>query len=232
MLDPDQFIQQLGQVRHFQGLPEVDLKAIVQAGQTLRFPNGAALFEEGAPCSGMFVLILGTVHLCKSSLQGRETILAEISPVIMFNEVAVIDGGPNPVTARAAADCLTWQVGYERFQVLLTRYPQVGSGLLRVLATRNRLLISQHEAIASRTVHARLAHQLLELSQAGDIRIDRQLHTNLELAARTSTVPEAISRALRWMSTNDLISLNRKAILILQPMKLVELADSIPGRIV
>jgi CRP-like cAMP-binding protein len=232
MLNPEQFIQQLRNVRHFQGLPEADLKAIVQAGQTLRFSSGDALFDEGALCSGMFVLIQGKVHLCKASQQGRETILAEISPVIMFNEVAVIDGGPNPVTARAAADCLTWQVGYERFQVLLTRYPQVGSGLLRVLATRNRLLISQHEAIASRTVHARLAHQLIELSQAGDMRIDRHQHTNLELAARTSTVPEAISRSLRWMSTNGLISLDRKAILILRPTELVELADSIPGRIV
>ncbi len=229
MLNTQAFIQQLGKVRHFQGLPEADLKAIVLAGQVLRFSAGSVLFDEGAPSSGMFVLVEGKVHLCKAGPHGRETILAEVIPVIMFNEVAVIDGGPNPVTARAVEGCLTWQVGHARFQILLQHYPQVGLGLLRVLASRNRLLISQHEALSSHTVTARLARLLVELSRNGAQPVDRRQHTNLELAARSSTVPEAISRALAWMKSNGWISLDRKSIEILQPENLASLAEAVMG---
>ena len=57
-----------------------------------------------AVCAGMFVLLAGQVHLRKLGPQGQESILAVIEPVIMFNEVAVLDGGPNLTTAVAAQD--------------------------------------------------------------------------------------------------------------------------------
>jgi CRP-like cAMP-binding protein len=148
-----------------------------------------------------------------------------IKPVIMFNEVAALDGGVNPATAVAIRDCLIWQVSFDRFQVLMEHYPQVGMGLLRVLAARNRLLISHYEDLSFRSVLARTAKLLLDLSQQGDKSIDRREHTNYELAARVGTVPEALSRSLRFFREQGYISGNRASLEVNVPDKLAEQAE-------
>jgi len=212
--DAPDLIAQLQRVEHFKRLPEVDVRAIVTAGRVRRFAAGETLFAEGAPCAGMFVLLTGQVHLRKLGPQGQESILAVIEPVIMFNEVAVLDGGANLTTAVAAQDCTVWQIGCDRFQALLARYPMIGLGLLRVLARRNRFLVSQVEDLSFRTVQARAAKLLLDLSDTGAQPIDRRKHPNHELAARIATVPEAFSRALNAFKRTGCLTCTRSAIAV------------------
>ena len=214
MLAVPDLIAQLQHVEHFKRLPEADTRTIVTAGRVRRFAAGEILFAEGAPCAGMFVLLTGQVHLRKLGPQGQESILAVIEPVIMFNKVAVLDGGPNLTTAAAAQDCMVWQIGCDSFQALLARYPMIGLGLLRVLARRNRLLVSQVEDLSFRTVQARAAKLLLDLSDCGAHPIDRRKHPNHELAARIATVPEAFSRALNTFKRTGCIASTRSAIAV------------------
>ncbi len=226
MLPPsDQLLQQLGAVSHFRGLPSNDLRAIIAAGHLRPFPAGVRIFAEGHPCAGMFVLLRGQVQLRLLGPQGQEHILAVLEPVIMFNEVAVLDGGANVVTAVAIQETLTWQISPERFQTLLQTYPVIGLGLLRVLAARNRLLISRHEDVAFRSVLARTARLLLDLSQTGRARIDRRAHPNSELAARAATVPEALSRCLQTLQRNGHLHCTRALIEVVDPAALAALAD-------
>jgi len=160
------------------------------------------------------VLFEGSVHLCKLTPGGQESILGVIDPVIMFNEVAALDGGPNPTTAAAVQDCVLWNVQYESFQALMRRLPVVGFGLLRVLASRNRLLISRYEDLTCRTVIARAAKILLELSENGQKPVNRREHPNRILAARTATVPEPFSRAIRILQDEKVITCTRTSIIV------------------
>jgi CRP-like cAMP-binding protein len=212
MPDFPDLIAQLQRVEHFKRLPEADVRAIVTAGRVRRFAAGEIVFLEGAPCTGMFVLLAGRVQLRKLGPQGQESILAVVEPVIMFNEVAVLDGGPNLATAVAAQESSVWQIGCEGFQALLGRYPMIGLGLLRVLAKRNRALVAQYEDLSFRTVQARAAKLLLDLSDHGAQPIDRRKHPNHELAARIATVPEAFSRALNAFKRSGCITSTRAAI--------------------
>ena len=219
---------QLSQVTHFRGLPEKDLLEIVSAGQVRRFPAEAVIFFQDEPCAGMFVLLSGQVRLCRLGPQGQQNILAVVNPVIMFNEVAVLDGGPNPVTAMAAQDCLAWQIPHDAFQDLLQRYPQIGLGLLRVLAVRNRRMIAQYDDLSFRTVLARTAKLLLELSDHGKKTILRRDHSIDMLAAQIASVREAISRSLHYIKKQGAIELSRSTITVLQPDQLAGLAQIDP----
>jgi CRP/FNR family transcriptional regulator, cyclic AMP receptor protein len=214
MPDLPDLITQLQRVEHFKRLPAADVRAIVTAGRVRQFAAGETIFAEGEPCAGMFVLLEGRVHLRKLGPQGQESILAVVEPVIMFNEVSVLDGGPNLATAVAVQACRVWQIGGENFQALLGRYPMVGLGLLRVLAARNRFLVSQYEDLSFRTVQARAAKLLLDLSAGGSQPIDRRKYPNHELAARIATVPEAFSRALHVFRRNGCIVCTRTAITV------------------
>jgi CRP/FNR family cyclic AMP-dependent transcriptional regulator len=218
-------VRQLGNVRHFRGLPESARAAIVSAGQVKRFAAGSTIFSEGEPCAGMFVLLSGQVHLCKLGLQGQFQILAVVEPVIMFNEVTALDGGPNPATAVAIQDCVTWNIGCSAFQELMSHYPEVGLSLLPVLAARTRVLVSQYEDLSFRSVLARTAKLLLDLSHYGQQTINRREHSIYEMAARVATTPEAISRSLQTFKKDGHVLSTRTSITVRQPQSLAKLAQ-------
>ncbi|MEW6232568.1 MAG: Crp/Fnr family transcriptional regulator [Chloroflexota bacterium] len=221
----EDLVRQLGHVRNFTGLSEADLQVIVTAGQVQRFVARSVIFREAEPCAGMFVLLSGQVHLCKLGAQGQEQIMAVIEPVIPFNAVAALDGGPNPATAVAVKDCMVWHIGYEPFQALLRRYPQIGLGLLRMLAARTRFLVSQYEDLSFRSVQARTAKLLLDLSNHGQRTIERREHSIREMSARIGTVPEVVSRSLRAFREEGHIVCTRRAITVCRPEALSRLAQ-------
>ena len=193
MIDYQNLSDRLGNVSHFKKLPEADLKAIVSAGQVVRYPAGSTIFAEGEPSAGLYVLFEGQVNLSKLGLQGQECIMAVIRPVIMFNEVAVLDGGPNPVTAIAVQDSVLWRVPHDRFGLLMQRYPEVGTGLLRVLAARNRLLIAHYEDLLCRPIRARTAGSM-HAGSTPSVRIRPRSGTSAPIASfRVVVLPQPFS---------------------------------------
>ena len=210
---------------HFRDLAPADLQAIVSAGALRRYQAGETIFLEDDPCAGMLVLLAGEVHLCKQSPQGKQNILAVIHPVIMFNEVAVLDGGPNPVSALAAQDTLVWRIAHPAFHELLKRYPQVGLSLLQIMAARNRLMVAQYYDLSFRSVLARTAKLLLELSQNGQQTISRRENSMQLMAKRIATVPEAVSRSLKEIAKQGAIRLTRSTIEVRLPWVVANLAQ-------
>jgi len=225
MFDIQDLVTRLRKVRHFRVLPISAIHEIVTSGTVKTHSTGSIIYHEGWDCAGLFVLFRGRVHLCKTCFQGQESIISVITPVIMFNEVSVLDGESNPVTAIAFQKSLTWNITRERFQQLMERYPILGISLLKVLARRNRKLISMYEDLISRPVKVRTAKLLLDLSSYGSIPIDRQAYSNQFLAAHVSTAPEAISRSIKILRENGIIDCTRTQITVNYPDELAEFAQ-------
>jgi CRP-like cAMP-binding protein len=225
MQNREELVHSIRRVRHFSHLSLNDLRTIVTSGQVKNIPGGSTLFQEGELCAGMFVLIKGQVHLCKLGPQGQVNIVGIIQPVIMFNEVAVLDGGTNPVTAIANENCLVWQISHTVFQNLLDKYPQVGLSLLKVLARRNREMITRYEDLSFRPVVARTSKLLLDLSHAGTKTIDRRDCSIGQMAAMVASVPEAISRSLNVIKSSGAIKVSRAEITVMSTDKLSEMAQ-------
>lgn len=225
MFEIPELVTRLANVRHFRSLPLSAVREIVTSGPVQTHSVGSIIYHEGWECAGLFVLLRGQVHLCKTSFQGQESIISVIEPVIMFNEVAVLDGDVNPVTALAFQKCITWHISHERFQPLMKKYPILGISLLNVLAKRNRRLILKYEDLIARPIKARTAKLLLDLSSYGSQPVDRISHSNQFLAARISTVPEAISRSIKILRETGIIETTRTQIIVNCPEKLAEFAQ-------
>jgi CRP/FNR family transcriptional regulator, cyclic AMP receptor protein len=228
MFDLDSLVKRLGNVPHFQGMSKSALREIVFSGQVLEYPAATMIFHEGDPCAGLYVLLVGKVYLHKLGVQGQETLIAVINPVIMFNEASVLDKGPNPVTAVAVQESVVWQVDCERYHVLMRRYPEVATGLLQVMAARNRLMLAHLEDLISRPVLARAAKVVLDLSQGGKVSINRRSHSNIEMATRVATTHEAISRSLKSLQDMGVITCTRSKIQVHNPEELAEVAQISP----
>ena len=143
----------------------------------------------------------------------------------MFNELTAIDGGPNPATAIAVKDCITWNIAYDAFNLLVKRYPDpaIGLAMMRVLADRTRDLITICGDLSFRSVLSRCAKLILDLSEQGKKKIDRGDFPLADLAARVSTAPESISRSLSWLDNRGLIACDRHQITVLAADELLDI---------
>lgn len=225
MLTDLDLVNRLAKVRHFRSLPLSAIREIVSSGRVKTYSAGEIIYNEGVPCAGLFVLLRGRVHLFKNCFSGQESIISVVNPVIMFNEVAALDGEVNPVTALAFQKCITWQITRDQFQSLMERYPVLGLSLLNVLARRSRKLIAKYEDLVSRPVKERTAKLLLDLSFFGERPIDRVVYSNQFLAASISTVPEAISRSIKILRESGLIECTRTHINVNSPDELAKFAQ-------
>lgn len=224
MIKIDSLFSGLRKVKQFESLSNEDLNQILNSGQIKKFIPGQVIFVQDEPSAGMFVLIEGKVNLCKLGPLGQQNILATIHPIIMFNEVAVLDCGKNPVTAIAMQETTLWHIGCEPFQTLLKRFPVIGLGLLRIMAIRNRRLIQHYEDLSYRNVESRVAKLLLDLSENGSQTIKRKDHSIEEMASLIASVAPVISRTLNGLKQMGFITTTRNTIVLDRPDEIARIA--------
>lgn len=221
--------ERLGRVSHFMNLPLADRLSIILSGQIHRYPANTIIFSEQDPCAGMFVLFRGHVHISTIGPQGKQNIIADIDPVIMFNEIALLDGGPNPYTATTTQNCIAWQISRTAYLKLLQRYAldgftQVSLGLLDIMASRYRKLLENYADLSFLNVPIRVAKLIYELSDNGQKPINRHRNSLVEMAAHVASVPEAFSRALNFLKCQGIIATTRTSITVLKPEELARMA--------
>jgi len=215
----------MSRLKYFKDLSASELSQVIRAGHIRAMPEGTIIVSEDTPCAGLFVLLTGVVYLYRTSPDGQAVLLDELSAVTMFNEVAVLDGGPNAMTVIAAQNCRVWQAEYPTVTALADRFPQVALGFLPVLARRTRVLISMVTDVCFRSVRARTAKLILELSIGGTQPISRQDNSIQKMAAQISAAPEAVSRSLSYFRDQDCICTSRATIMVCDAEKLAALAD-------
>ena len=209
----DRALRLLHSVPYF-ALLDADAMAAAAARATSRdYGRGAVLFLEGDSCAGLHVIEEGRVKLYKVSAEGREQVVKLLGPGEVFNEVAVFDGGPNPVSAMAALDATLWVIDCASMRDLVGKFPALAEAVIENLAARSRHLLSLVEDLSLRTVSARLAKLLLSQAQTGGEA--SRLTSQQEMAAQLGTVREMVGRVLHTFEEAGLIRMDRHRIVIL-----------------
>src|SRR3569833_2980148 len=97
------------------------------AARTVRklFSAGELIFSEGEPCSGLHIIARGKVRIFKTSVGGREQVLAMNGPGESVAELPVFDGGPFPASAIAVEDTEMAFISRRDFQGYCMEHPEV-----------------------------------------------------------------------------------------------------------
>jgi CRP/FNR family transcriptional regulator len=77
------------------------------------------IFLEGSPSAGLWIVENGRVKAYKLSPDGQEFILHFLGPGDTFNDIAALDGAPNPVSATAVTDVSAWVISSAVFSQAL-----------------------------------------------------------------------------------------------------------------
>lgn len=117
------------------------------AGRTVRkfFIAGELLFSEGEPCQGLYILARGKVRIFKTSVSGREQVLAVNGPGDTIAELPVFDGGPYPASALAVEDTEIAFISRRDLHAYCMEHPEVALKMLLVVGGRLRALAAELE---------------------------------------------------------------------------------------
>ncbi len=145
----------------FAGLSEPELEALSARAAEKKFLQGEALFREGEPSAGIFLLAEGTVKIFKTSPSGREIMLSMDTAPASVAEVPIFDGGPYPATVSAVSEVTAYLVSKQDFQHVCRTNPEVALKVLAAVGQRLRRLVHVVESVTFGSVRQRLARTLL-----------------------------------------------------------------------
>jgi CRP/FNR family transcriptional regulator len=208
----EQKLQTLRLCRYFSNLDDVILEGISTGMQLYRYGVGEHVLWEGEPPVGLHIIEAGRCKLYKISQQGRELVINVLREGESFNEVAVFDGGENPVNVAAIEETTIWTVRNEDIQASLEKYPQFGRSVILNLSKNLRMLVIKIEELSFFQVTTRLARLIVELSD-DELRGDPDDRlTRDEMAARLGTVREVVVRSLKELERSGAVHVYRRKI--------------------
>lgn len=191
------------------------------AARTVRklFSTGELLFSEGEPCEGLHIVAQGKVRIFKTSVNGREQILAVEGPGSTVAELPVFDGGPYPASVVAVEESEIAFISRRDFQAYCMEHPEVAMKVLAVVGARLRRLVGIIEELSFTTIRQRLVSVLVKLAQSEgkktELGIEFQLPaTHQELASQLGTVRELISRNLMRLQAEGLVQVDARHIVV------------------
>jgi CRP-like cAMP-binding protein len=126
----------------FQGIPDAILEELLETAETHAFEKGDAIFKEGEPGRGMFLVIGGAVELTKAVTRGQGQRLALLDRGQIFGELSLFDDLPRSASATAFVTCSVMFFPAGAFHQLLDQRqrfaPQLMRNLVKKLALRLR----------------------------------------------------------------------------------------------
>jgi len=209
----------LGKTALLSSLTPAELKTL--AARTVRklFSAGELLFSEGEPCNGLHIIGRGKVRIFKTSVNGREQVLAVNVPGESVAELPVFDGGPFPASAVAIDDAEIAFISRRDFQAYCMEHPEVALKVLQVVGSRLRRLVGIIEELSFTAIRQRLIAVLLKLAESDGKKSTRGIEfqlpaTHQELANQLGTVRELVSRNLMRLQAEGLLDVDARQIVI------------------
>ena len=225
-LGPHARAEILGRVAYFASLPASELSRLAGRCTVRTLAKGEALFEEGQPCRGLFVIAEGRIEVRQISLRGREQVFHTEGPGAALGEGPLFDEGGYIASAVALAATRALFLPRAEMIAVCRRHPDVALAIAGALARRVRHFADLVSDLAFRPIIERLARHLHAAAArplTPGARVDLGL-THAQLAARLGTVRELVARALAQLEERGVIARQRSRVTVRDPARLAALA--------
>ena len=213
----------------FQGVDPDAVSELIQEMETVTFPRGTTIFDEGEPGDRLYIIVDGKVKLARHAPDGRENLLTVMGPSDMFGELSIFDPGPRTSSAICVTEVTAATMDSGLLQQWITEHPEIPQQLLRVLARRLRRTNNSLADLIFTDVPGRVAKALLQLAnrfgtqEGGALRVHHDL-TQEEIAQLVGASRETVNKALAEFAHRGWIRLEGKSVLISDTERLAKRA--------
>ncbi len=196
----------------FAGLAPEHLGELVGAARNASVLKDQAVYRAGDPVRYLYVLLSGQVKLTLSCNQGNEKIIDVVEPGRSFGEAELL--GPHSYLADAVAVKSSQVLGIGRASLfrIMTMDPRLALRMMKTLARRQIDMEAELATTHSCSSGQRLLDFLVRLAgpgrdPAGETLVTLSVSKQV-LASRFSMQPETLSRKLRHLADDGLISVD------------------------
>ena len=213
----------------FQGVDPVAVQHLIEQMETVRYPRGTTIFDEGEPGDRLYIITSGKIKLARHAPDGRENLLTVMGPSDMFGELSIFDPGPRTSSAVCVTEVQAATMNSELLKKWVDDHPEIAQQLLRVLARRLRRTNNSLADLIFTDVPGRVAKALLQLAnrfgtQEGTaLRVHHDL-TQEEIAQLVGASRETVNKALAEFAHRGWIRLEGKSVLISDTERLAKRA--------
>ena len=177
----------------------------------------------------VFFLLTGTTRVTIRSADGKAVSFRELGPGSMFGEYAAIDGRPRSANVEARTSCLVVSMPGSALRELLETEPKVAKFLLEHFVREIRELTTRVYEFSTLAVRYRIQAELLRLARlsAPEGKVARIVPapTHAEIASRTSTHREAVTRELNRLAKMGILEQRNREFWIMDVNRLACLVD-------
>lgn len=221
-------VNELQQLVPFRQIPEEQLAQLAELISCRQFPANASLMMAEQAGEVVYFILDGTVKIHLEQADGSEVIISILGRGEIVGEMSALG-----ITSRSASvltlesSTLLW-LDRATFQRYLMNVPMLAYNLAGILSLRLRHANTKIRALATQSVEARLAQQVLLFADQygqpvsnGDIHIPLRL-TQSDLAAMTGCSREHVNKVIVSYKERGYLSVDRNYHLTLHNVPALE----------
>ncbi len=194
--------------------------SIKNIGIERAFKKGTSIFNAEDPITGFYQVVTGEVRIFKMDLNGNELEISRLGPGDFLGEAVTFTSDTYPLFAEAVRDTRTLFFEKKKIFAAIEKDPKLSIYMIKLLAGKCLALNKRLETLGLKTIRQRLIQYILELCPGqGNCALDLPIKKT-EIAKLLGTVSETLSRNLRQLQDEDLITVKGKTIRIKNCQKL------------
>src|SRR5471030_6542 len=209
----------------FKDFEDAELTLIASAVTNRRFSKHQFIVREAEPGDTFFIIVSGSVSVCRIAPDGRETILSILKEGDFFGEMSMFDSSLRSASIKTLTETEVGAIRQADFLILLDRNPRIGRSLVIALSERLRAANALIAATTSQDIRARLASLLLNFGEQFGERVENGTRitlrlTNQEMANMIGTTRETVNRTLNRFWDDKLVDMRTAHVIIVEPDRL------------
>jgi CRP-like cAMP-binding protein len=179
---------------------------IIELGFSKTYTKNEFLFHADDPAEGFYYLQSGEIRVFKMDEQGKEVEVVRPNPGDFFGEAVVFVQKNYPSYAQAVKDSQVVFFEKNSFFLRLENDPAIGKYFIHLLAKKCIVLNKRIETLELRTVRQRLIQYLVSSCGSKTSPVVTLPMKKAELAKLLGTISETLSRNLKQLQEEGLIS--------------------------
>ncbi|MEE9912694.1 MAG: Crp/Fnr family transcriptional regulator [Deltaproteobacteria bacterium] len=212
----------------FAGVSSEKLNILAAQATCRNFKPGELIIGEADPIRSFYVVVSGQLKLYRSSAEGKEQTLQLLGPGDPFGLCTAFATESFPASAMAIVESSVLLIPGTVMEAVARQEPVLLLNIIQILSQRLKDSMTLIESLALKEIPGRLASFLLHLSPGDAANKTTALQMTIsqrELAKILGATPEALSRALRKMANDGILSTAGRTITILNHRALEQLAE-------
>jgi CRP-like cAMP-binding protein len=165
----------------FQGLSSEAFSELSAMMRPMDLGPGEAVFHEGMPAFGLYILCQGKVKVAKHTRGGHSQILKLLGPGEILGEKTLFDQETYTCYAKTLEPSRLMFIPREDFLAFVRRHPDVALRLIEKLSRELKVFGDKLVEITSRSAKERVARVILELARAFGEETEEGLDIGVEL---------------------------------------------------